>query len=293
MSKKAPQLNLRIYWVILIVSAFVFRTPLIAAGESGETQIEVTVINPATPPSTSPTPTPSLPLAKTDQPEAPASSAGCSKASPGQEAPYLTRALRVSETALELEFLPAQKPWTHYVLRYGLANGGFSFGGIIDNPETGRFTINSLDSGKAYQFQIFAVNDCAPGPDSNILVVALAGYNQDSLLGQIIKSSGIEVGEVVLAPDQILPLDDGVAASGDFGAIEKKGGVLASFFGWGVCRFDGWWWWLCWPWWVIVILTIILTRYAQKRRERRFIHQRYSKRRRFKSVRLYSSRRWN
>ncbi|MFZ5376112.1 MAG: fibronectin type III domain-containing protein [Patescibacteria group bacterium] len=57
-------------------------------------------------------------------------------------------------------------PVTHYALVFTRISDGASYGSTnIGN--TTSYTVTQLSAGQAYSFQIFGVNDCAPGPRSN------------------------------------------------------------------------------------------------------------------------------
>jgi hypothetical protein len=245
---------------------------LSAQAKSEDSIIEVVVINPTPIPTVPPVPTPvpSLSFPNSGSGSSDASAPSCNQPNPGEQAPYIFRATRISETAVELEFTAADKPWTHYLLRYGFARQPFSFGAVIETPETGRFQVGDLASGKSYQFQMLAVNGCAPGPDSNTLTVTLGGHNQDSLVGQFAATPGLAVGESVLAPDQVLPLEPVTGEGAAAGALEETGAFeygergnwswsqfLEGLINWkSYCPLT--WWWLCWPWGLLIALALVV-----------------------------------
>jgi hypothetical protein len=139
---------------------------------------------------------------------------------------------------------------------------------IIDSSES--VQVSALVPGQTYEFKLLAMNNCAPSESSNIFPVTLGTRAPDSILEQLIGSDGLAVGETQLAPDQVYPLETSSSAAelgevseppvgvtaGEVALPTPQGSVLASFFGFGGCRFSGFWRWLCWPWWLLLVILI-------------------------------------
>ena len=277
-------------WLWLGVSSEGLTLAKPARAESTDSEIEVIVLPVPTPTPTPvlvPTPVPSLTFPETEK-KPPVSEPGCGQPSPGEQAAYLIRATRIDATAIELEFEPAQKPWTHYLLRYGHAGQPWSFGATIDSPQEGRFIVQGLVVGVSYDFQILAANGCAVGPESNTLRVSLRG--DGGFWEDLFNPDALAVGESVTAPDLVLPLEPeassttGITAGDNLETITLPtelswGEVLGRLFIAGQCRFTGFWWWLCWPWWFLILMAIIL--YLSYRYQQRLKKRSQKNRRRF------------
>jgi hypothetical protein len=98
----------------------------------------------------------------------------CTANAPGDPAPYIFQATRGnSAKEINLHFQPGGDPYDKYLLEYGYAGQGFSFGVMIDNPKTGVFTVGELTAGQTYQFRLTPMNGCAAGSASNVFPVGV------------------------------------------------------------------------------------------------------------------------
>lgn len=101
--------------------------------------------------------------------------AGCDNAKPGE--PVITSAV-ASDKSVTLTWTEPAENVTYYLIQYGLSKDAMAWGlPNIGGKGTTSFTINDLENGQKYYFQIRAGNGCEPGSFSNTLD-AQAGLTQ-------------------------------------------------------------------------------------------------------------------
>ncbi|MBN1263498.1 MAG: fibronectin type III domain-containing protein [Candidatus Pacebacteria bacterium] len=168
-------------------------TPTPPAGPT-PTGIEPTVAPVATATPAQPTPTDSFPLPAEPTPvpqqtatpapatDSPSSSGGvggsgddpgtpphCGAAVPG--APVLLSVTPADDVEL---IWTEVSPATHYSIVYGLESGQWLYG-VANTGRTTNFVVDGLAPETEYCFAVRAVNDCAPGPLSNVICTGQAG----------------------------------------------------------------------------------------------------------------------
>ncbi len=104
----------------------------------------------------------------------PATAAGCDNVKPGE--PLLTTAV-AGDKSVMLTWIEPPENVTYYLIQYGLEKENLTWGiPNIGGQGTTSFTINDLENGQKYYFQVRAGNGCKPGSFSNTLA-AKAGIN--------------------------------------------------------------------------------------------------------------------
>jgi len=148
-----------------------------------------------------PTPTPT-----------PGGTGGCSAITPSS-APTLSIA-GIGDNYVSLSWT-AVLPVTHYLIAYGLSESYYLYG----NPNVGNmnnYTVRGLSGGETYYFVVRGVNDCAPGPYSNVVsavplgeVVAGRALGFMPILGEATESFKSEDGDEGMLLDEKVEPDNG------------------------------------------------------------------------------------
>lgn len=97
-----------------------------------------------------------------------ASAPSCGNTPPTNSPQWLYAATPQDGNSITLYFTDASGSYDHYVVRYGLSAGNYTFG--LDNAGgngTRTVTIHAFLPNTTYYFQVRAGNGCAPGPWSN------------------------------------------------------------------------------------------------------------------------------
>ncbi len=123
-------------------------------------------------PTSTPTPT-SVPTSASTS-FRPAGAPSCQDTVPSS-APWLSSAVAIGASSVNINFTNAGNPVDHYTLEYGTKSGEYiygvdSFGDIGKSNQT--YTIGSLASNTTYYIRVRGGNGCAVGPWSNELAVA-------------------------------------------------------------------------------------------------------------------------
>ncbi|MEX0895538.1 MAG: fibronectin type III domain-containing protein [Patescibacteria group bacterium] len=135
-------------------------------------------------------------------------------------------------------------PVTHYAIVFTRQSDGAQYGSANIGATT-TYTVNNLAAGSAYTFQVFGVNDCAPGSRSNEVATGLvAGVG--GVIGDPVGADGQVLG------DEATDEDEDESLGGEAGDKTSQGGLIGGVTT-DVCQAVNWL-----PIWVAIAMVVIL-----------------------------------
>lgn len=146
-------------------------------------------------PTTSPTqtPAPSNNDSHSDSGPGGPSAPVCGDSSP-MSAPTITSVIRVSPTQVQINWLSALDPVTHYYLVYGLTPDLMLYGDTnIGDKNTRSYTVGNLTPNQNYYFKVGAANGCNGILSNNLITGAVS--NGGDVLGMAFGKGGPTIGQ--------------------------------------------------------------------------------------------------
>jgi hypothetical protein len=92
----------------------------------------------------------------------------CSQPTPG--APSLYQAVENPDGSVLLSWNGVSQAYTHYLVSFGPDRDNFLYGAPNIGSDN-QYLVQGITSGARYCFYVKAINDCAPGPASNVLCI--------------------------------------------------------------------------------------------------------------------------